>query len=1256
MSSTKKRERSQAAEEPVSSADPFPKKGKPNDTKKVKPNETERLCTLGPIKQETRPFSEGNGYQDKSHKTTTTITTSRLTLNDARIAVVYFPRATESTGLPFHTTPYSFARIRIVTGLGPGPMEFVMAQATNLKIAMTMLIKFHMVIKQNSEVVRLGAAQTSASSSWSVVDHQVVGAASPTETSHSTFLTTLFRHTRWPHATQERNKRLLSTILHRRYYPYVRAAPARAAAPTTAAEDNSDEDANYHENDTSPSLLNFLLQRQEELSQETASRRLETSNERKKKNKKNKKMTVGSDDDEDQNEEQDSGQEEARQHRQQNDNRKIKDKVMRQECMLIRNLLQCEQLAPYWTAMDTPGLFQYFRFRDLIRMSLHMKRLLWQQIQTDPYILFFSQPISHHEKKEKEKKETQQLVMEVVLDHDHESESLPAQGHDDDDEKDTPDQESKSHQEDDHSVILWEQPLENKEQEARDRERFLRVQAEVLRADAWRQSVYEESQPTPSKSKVKTVKVQQQKQNEVCPPASLRPRPEPGVSFATEQETLSRLRMQYDIRLSLKHLQTLYISPDETKIPGTTEREWARILTEVMHLSLADVIQIWIFDVLSGFFSAKKTNLLVWNESTKDWFGPVLRTSAAMQSVSQWTKILTHTKEAKNVKLNLNSPEFQEQVMRRFGREGVFVFHKDPTTGLRRALLRSAQEAISKGMQCLMTHLRQARAFWPVAKGLVDPVHLSTPTDPDSKARQPKHQQQRSSPLFFHEHEADTQRLCLHLDQRAVLRALENHPAELLTGGPGTGKTSTIKCIRGAGFIRSQWKALGGKRVRGAAASVGSDLRLLGTILILAPVNSVCGYIRTMMHETCVFTPHFILESLFHSTRRVMFINWLRHIRVVIFEEINMWAMLVFFKTLSVILPLMPHRPRLIFLGDTEQLSSVDEGSIIQLLLQLSKWIPDLLVHKNLEFVFRAGQGTTLGRAWQLLRTSKSPDDFKEFFRAPSWINSLSYTIVPPGMHISSLHKHLLWRWVANIYLRPRSSSQLISYTNEFRLEANREVEAEMWRQRSGDDSYRAGKACTDQEDHEWLCFVGNRLKGKHNSGPGSHVLWDRLHEREVSIHLNDRYVIVHSHMHDATAVTMVRICNMLHMGKANERDFHCEFRIDELRRCMESALCVTTHCMEGLEAQYIIGVVEPSSYKQAVITMASRAKQCALVLVDIGNSNQSEETGMDPATMQALTLQKLYAACTRNQKQTISIGSLMLREFADLCVSIPIV
>lgn len=155
--------------------------------------------------------------------------------------------------------------------------------------------------------------------------------------------------------------------------------------------------------------------------------------------------------------------------------------------------------------------------------------------------------------------------------------------------------------------------------------------------------------------------------------------------------------------------------------------------------------------------------------------------------------------------------------------------------------------------------------------------------------------------------------------QMAACALAAHHPLAIITGGPGTGKTTTV--IRMLALLQ---KIAGATPLRiRLAAPTGKAAARLSESISKALLQLPAGFAGKVPSE--VVTLHRLLGSGTRGRRFAHHADNPLHSDVVVVDEASM----VDLEMMQALLQALPHNARLVLLGDRDQLASVEAGSVL---------------------------------------------------------------------------------------------------------------------------------------------------------------------------------------------------------------------------------------------------------------------------------------------------------------------------------------
>jgi exodeoxyribonuclease V alpha subunit len=170
-------------------------------------------------------------------------------------------------------------------------------------------------------------------------------------------------------------------------------------------------------------------------------------------------------------------------------------------------------------------------------------------------------------------------------------------------------------------------------------------------------------------------------------------------------------------------------------------------------------------------------------------------------------------------------------------------------------------------------------------------------------------------------------------DQRAAAATAVRHLTSVITGGPGTGKTSTVARLLGV-LMQVHAATDGGGRPLRIALAAPTGKAAARMVQAVRDSTSQRGFPRDRQHATAVTD----IESLAASTLHRL-LGWtpnstrFRHHRgnrlpydVVVVDETSMLSLTMMARLLEAVRP----TARLVLVGDADQLASVDAGAVLK--------------------------------------------------------------------------------------------------------------------------------------------------------------------------------------------------------------------------------------------------------------------------------------------------------------------------------------
>jgi exodeoxyribonuclease V alpha subunit len=217
-------------------------------------------------------------------------------------------------------------------------------------------------------------------------------------------------------------------------------------------------------------------------------------------------------------------------------------------------------------------------------------------------------------------------------------------------------------------------------------------------------------------------------------------------------------------------------------------------------------------------------------------------------------------------------------------------------------------------------------------------------------------------------------------EQRSAIQMALTNPVSVLTGGPGTGKTTCLKAL--IATLEAQ-----GTKYALASPTGRASKRL----------SEATGRPAKTIHRLLEFSP---VEGFRHNDENPLDLDFL------VVDEASMLDLLLTNNLLKAVQP----GTRLLFVGDVDQLPSVGAGDVLRDLID-SKTIPV----SRLNTIFRQAAGSKIVTNAHLINQGKSPDFSKEegdFYLFPAqeaaaaadWVIQLVTERIPGKFGFDAIH------------------------------------------------------------------------------------------------------------------------------------------------------------------------------------------------------------------------------------------------------------
>lgn len=216
-------------------------------------------------------------------------------------------------------------------------------------------------------------------------------------------------------------------------------------------------------------------------------------------------------------------------------------------------------------------------------------------------------------------------------------------------------------------------------------------------------------------------------------------------------------------------------------------------------------------------------------------------------------------------------------------------------------------------------------------------------------------------------------------EQNKAVRSILSQPVSVLTGGPGTGKTTTIKALIAAVEAAEKRYAL--------ASPTGRAAKRL---------SEACGRPASTLHRLLEFSPQ---KGFLRNEDNPLQID------LIVVDEVSMLDIIL----ANNLLKALEQGTHLLLVGDTDQLPSVGAGDVLRDVIK-SKVVP----LTRLTTIYRQAQGSQIISNAHLINQGELPDfseESQDFFRFPAnspeeagdWVEDLVMNRIPDRFGLNSL-------------------------------------------------------------------------------------------------------------------------------------------------------------------------------------------------------------------------------------------------------------
>jgi hypothetical protein len=410
-------------------------------------------------------------------------------------------------------------------------------------------------------------------------------------------------------------------------------------------------------------------------------------------------------------------------------------------------------------------------------------------------------------------------------------------------------------------------------------------------------------------------------------------------------------------------------------------------------------------------------------------------------------------------------------------------------------------------------------------------------------------------------------------DQQSALDMINQSSVSILTGFPGTGKTYTI-CNSICPGSRILFLTPSHKAKRVIRANLPSQH-------VAAEVIHFAGYYAFKhMKQDSKFPEtgrlHDMLTSLgFHSIQEAR-----QRLDAIIFDETSMIDVLILAQTLTLAIQVFPNLKRIVFLGDKNQLKSVDKGNVLDDLI-VSQTFPTINLTKIMRSNGNLSTNIPLIVQGRFKDVTFGDDTFQLHTHPDNVVNVLK---------AKGKYRAIPLVEIVDFYI-DRQDTQIIAYQNADCAAINLEI---MKRLFNTTELLTRGALILCRKD---FCSESKSSLGKRKASSSTEdstedfILDDSI---DIDIHDDDTSKIYKGELYTITNIFGSRITlqdkqqgNNIVLDVPSSREF---------QKHIDLGYASTAHSFQGGQALLVLVVAAPFFYfdRDAFYTMVSRAQEQA--------------------------------------------------------------